>query len=87
MAILTVPDPAIVKTLSMRFQILEGVGHLAVNLPDIYDLPSVSFDPEDFTAPQLATIAGLRDAVILKVKAREEAMAIANGNTINWTAP
>ena len=87
MATLNVPDPAIVKTLSMRFSITEGVGSLSVSLPETYNLPSASFGPEEFSGPQLAAVASLRSTVIAMTKTRQEAFAAANGNTINWVVP
>lgn len=89
MANINFPDPAITLNVTFRVSVSGGVSSAAVGFyaPSYGELPFASFDPSDFTAPQQAANAALRDAMIAKAKARQEEMATARGDTINWVAP
>ncbi len=84
---INVPDPALTGTFSVLIQVSEGAGSGTVRLPDSSGLSAASFDPEQFTAPEQAANQASLALLLVKAKARWQAMAAENGDTITWTAP
>lgn len=88
MAILSVPNPttpASQQTFVMLIQVSEGAGSITFRFPESSGLPACSFGPEEFTAPEIAANQAQLALLVAKAKARAEAMAAENGDTISWT--
>jgi len=87
MANLNVPDPAQTHTFVVRIQISEAAPSVSVMLPDSAGLWPASFGPEEFTGPEQTANQAALALLLSKAKARWEAGAAENGNTITWTTP
>lgn len=87
MSTLNVPDPAQTHTFVVRIQVSEGAPSVSVMLPDSSGLWPASFGPEEFSGPEQTANQAALALLLSKAKARWEAGAVENGNTINWVAP
>ena len=89
MATIDFPDPAVTGNLAVRISVSGGVGSAAVGFyaPGYAELPFASFDPADFSGPEQTANRAAIALLVTKAKARQEAIAATNGNTINWVTP
>lgn len=87
MSNLNVPDPAQTHTFVIRIQVSDASPSVSVTLPDSSGLWPASFGPEEFTQQEQTANQAALSLLLLKAKARWEAMAAENGNTITWIAP